>query len=355
MIIDWLRRIVFSPVSLLYGVSVRLRQMGFQTGLLRSSRFDIPIICVGNLSVGGTGKTPHIEYLIRLLQPYINVSILSRGYKRKTEGFNVVNSTNTALEVGDEPLQFKRKFSDVVVAVGERRAYAIPQMLYRHPEIQTILLDDAFQHLAVRPYLNILLTEYSRPFTADFLLPSGNLREWRSGYRRADIIIVTKCPVELSTSEKNRFITEIKPFPHQKVFFSYYDYGKAYHFTTPSVEMDLSADTDVLLVTGIANNDYLVQHLSSVCKSVTSIAFEDHHLFTNYDVAQIKRVFDNIESRKKIILTTEKDATRLELHQSYISENQLDIYILPVEVKFHATEGEDFDSLIKQKLLSFKI
>lgn len=352
-------RVLMSPFALLYGGIVKMRQLSYQLQLLRSSRFDVPTIVVGNLSTGGVGKSPHIEYLIRLLEPYINVAVLSRGYKRKTEGFRLVQPENTALEVGDEPLQFKRKYPSVPVAVGERRAYAIPQMLYQHPDIQTVLLDDAFQHLAVRPYMNVLVTEYSRPYTRDYILPMGNLREGRSGAERADIIVVSKCPTEMQIAEKQRFIKEINPHSQQKVFFSYYDYATPYHILDPSVFLQndnaLDAETEVLLVTGIARVDYLVEHLSHRVKAVTTLSFEDHRIFSNYDVAHVKTLFDQMTGRKKVILTTEKDATRLELHKAYIVENQLNIYAIPIEVKFLFDEQATFDNEIKQRLLDFKI
>ncbi|MBL7817322.1 MAG: tetraacyldisaccharide 4'-kinase [Saprospiraceae bacterium] len=350
-----LMRILLSPFAFIYGSIVQMRQLGYKMQLLRSSRFDVPTIVVGNLSTGGAGKSPHIEYLIRLLEPYINVAVLSRGYKRKTEGFRMVEPDNTALEVGDEPLQFKRKYPSVPVAVGERRAYAIPQIIYRYPDIQTILLDDAFQHLAVQPYKNVLITEYKRPYTKDYLLPVGNLREWRDGAMRADIIVVSKCPIDMQTTEKQQFIRDIQPLEHQKVFFSYYDYGAPYHIFTPSVKTEIDAETDVLLVTGIARVDYLVEHLSKRVKSVTTLAFEDHRVFTNYDVAHVKTLFDQMQGRKKVILTTEKDATRLELHKPYIADNQLNIFAIPVEVKFLFGEQEAFDNTIKNALLDFKI
>jgi tetraacyldisaccharide 4'-kinase len=349
-------KVLFAPLSLLYGFIVSLRAFSYRIGLQRSSRFDVPTICVGNLSMGGAGKSPHIEYLIRLLEPYISVGVLSRGYRRKTEGFLFVEPKSTALDVGDEPLQFKRKFPEVAVAVGERRAYAIPQMLVRFPELQVILLDDAFQHLAVKPYLNVLLTEFSQPFTRDYLVPSGNLREGRSAYKRAQIIVVTKCPFEISALDKEKFRKEIKPLPHQRLYFSYYDYGKPYQMLDPSVYFDLDAETEVLLITGIARTDYLVSWLAPKVKKITTMAFEDHRLFTNYDVAQAKTVFDGMASaRKRIILTTEKDATRLDLHKPYLIENQLNIYALPIQVKFHFDEGAAFDADIKQTLLDFKI
>jgi tetraacyldisaccharide 4'-kinase len=371
-------RILLSPFALIYGGIVSMRQLSYRMQLLRSSRFDVPTIVVGNLSTGGVGKSPHIEYLIRLLSPYINVAVLSRGYKRKTEGFRMVETDSTALEVGDEPLQFKKKYPSVPVSVGERRAYAIPQIIYRNPDIQTILLDDAFQHHAVRPYKSILITEYNRPYTQDFLLPMGNLREWRDGATRADIIIVSKCPMNIQIADKQRFINEINPQAHQKVFFSYYDYATPYNILNPSVnvgfgmsevgstqptteirnlkfEIELDAETEVLLVTGIARVDYLVSYLSTKVKSVTTLSFEDHRVFTNYDMAHVKRLFDQMTGRKKVILTTEKDATRLDLHRPYIEKSQLNIFAIPVEVKFLFGEQEAFDNEIKNALLDFKI
>jgi tetraacyldisaccharide 4'-kinase len=349
-------KILLAPLSLLYGFIVSLRAFSYRIKLQRSSRFDVPTICVGNLSMGGAGKSPHIEYLIRLLEPYISVAVLSRGYRRKTEGFLFVEPKSTALDVGDEPLQFKRKFPKVAVAVGERRAYAIPQMLVRYPELQVILLDDAFQHLAVRPYLNVLLTEFSQPYTRDFLVPSGNLRESRSGAERAQIIVVTKCPLDMSVSDKQKMEREIHPLPHQRLYFSYYDYGKPYHIFDPSVIFNLDAETEVLLITGIARTDYLIDWLAPKVKKITTMAFEDHRLFTNYDVAQFKRVFDGMSSaRKRVILTTEKDATRLDLHKAYFIDNQVDVFALPIEVAFHFGGKEAFDKDIKQTLLDFKI
>jgi tetraacyldisaccharide 4'-kinase len=355
MLQSWIASVFLSPFALVYGAAVSFRTFLYRTRLLRSSRFDVPTICVGNLSTGGTGKTPHIEYLIRLLQPYINVSVLSRGYKRKSEGFRMVEPQDSVLDVGDEPLQFKLKYPSVPVAVSERRAYAVPQMLYRHPDIQAILLDDAFQHLAITPYLHILLTEYDFPFVKDFLLPAGNLRDWRNTHQKADIIVVTKCPQDIQLSEKQLFIDNIKSLSHQKIFFSYFDYDKPYRLFDPSVSFDLDAETEVLLVCGIARTEYLVSYLSSVVKSVTTLKFEDHRLFSNYDVAQFKRLYEGLTAKKKVIITTEKDATRLNLHHAYIRDNQLDIYVLPVEVNFLFNEKEDFDKTIKQALLDFKI
>ena len=190
-------RVLLAPLTVLYGLGVSLRSLFYTSGVLKHTTFSLPIISVGNLSVGGAGKTPHVEYLVQLLKDYVHVATLSRGYKRKTKGFLLVHPHQSATQVGDEPLQYKRKYPDVTVAVGENRSLAIPEMLQHAPQTQVILLDDAFQHIAIRPSLNILLTEHGQLFTDDFLLPSGRLREWRSAYERADTIIVSKCPPDL--------------------------------------------------------------------------------------------------------------------------------------------------------------
>ncbi len=217
---DIVIRILLLPFALLYGIGVGFRNLLYKVGLLKSVHFNLPVISVGNLSVGGAGKSPHIEYLIRWLDQYIGVAMLSRGYGRKTIGFQLVNTFNNSEQAGDEPLQIKRNFPNVPIAVGESRAFGVPELVKYHPETQCVLLDDAFQHLSVTPGMNILLTEFNRPFTRDWLLPAGRLREWRYEYRRADIIIVTKCPEDLSAQQRQRMLLEIDPFPRQRVYFS---------------------------------------------------------------------------------------------------------------------------------------
>ena len=322
--------------------------------MIKSVRFDIPTIAIGNLSVGGAGKTPHIEYLIELLQPYINVATLSRGYKRETTGFLAVEAANSALQVGDEPLQYKRKYPDVFVTVSESRAFAIPKIIQQHPDSQVVLLDDAFQHRAVTPGLNILLTEYNQPYPKDYLLPFGRLREWRSGASRADVIVVTKCPMELSVVERGSMLALLKPLPHQKVFFTYYDYPRAPYYIFGSQTALLNDKLDVLLVCAIARTDYLVSSLNERVNSVRVMEFADHHFFSNADIGQVKRVFDTIESNQKIIITTEKDAVRLQLHADFMIKEQLPIFALPAKVAFHFEEGKKFDELIKGFLLEFR-
>ena len=354
MIQNPLVQILLAPLSFLYGVGVGLRNFFYKNGILKGVEFDMPLISVGNLSIGGAGKTPHIEYLIRLLRDYLNVATISRGYKRKTKGFLIVKPNHNANAVGDEPLQFARKFQDVLVTVSESRTFAVPQILMEQPDNQVILLDDAFQHLSIKPGLNILLTEYSYPFTKDYLLPSGRLREWRSAYRRADIIVVSKCPSKITEADKNRMIADIDPLKRQRIYFSYYEYDRPYFILKPDYYFNLTPDLDVVLISAIARTDYLIEYLEKQVNSIQALEYEDHHYFTKFDVSQLKNAFNKIESSKKIILTTEKDAMRLELHRQFIVDNKLPVYVLPVKVAFHFNEGEAFNNDIKRFLLNFK-
>lgn len=354
MIQNTLVKILLAPFSLLYGFGISLRDFFYRRGLLKGVEFNVPVISVGNLSIGGAGKTPHIEYLIRLLKDYVEIATLSRGYKRKTKGFLTVHPQNTAQQVGDEPLQFKRKYPDIMVTVSESRTFAVPEIMKIKPDMQVILLDDAFQHRSIKPGLNVLLTEFERPFTKDFLLPSGRLREWRSAYERADVIIVSKCPIDVTAEEKEQFRADIKPLPHQKLYFSYYDYFPPYYIFNPRYIAPLKSDWDVILICAIARTDYLVGYLEEKVNSVTVLEYEDHHNFSKFDIGHLKSNFDALESKKKIIITTEKDAMRLEEHRQYLIENQLPIFSLPVEVKFHFEEGEAFDEQVRDYLLNFR-
>ena len=351
---DIVIRILLFPLALLYGLGVGFRNLLYRVGILRSIRFDLPVISVGNLSVGGAGKSPHIEYLIRWLNQFLEVAVLSRGYGRKTSGYRPVTVIDTAEMAGDEPLQIKRKFPDVAVCVSESRALGVPELVKRNPETQCVLLDDAFQHLAVTPGLNILLTEFSHPFTRDWLLPSGRLRESRSGYRRADIIVVTKCPADLTPLQRQKMVAEIDPFPRQFVFFSRYRYGIPYDLLRPDLRRPLDLDTEVLLLSAIANTDYLLKHLSASVKSAQTLEFEDHHFFREDELNDLLRRFNRMQGRNKIILTTEKDAMRLELHQGFFWKNELPVYVLPIEVEFCDGDEVAFQEEVKRVLLDFK-
>lgn len=351
---DILIRILLLPLALLYGLGIGIRNLLYRIGALRSVRFDLPVISVGNIAVGGTGKTPHIEYLLRWLGQYLEIAVLSRGYGRKTEGYRPVTPIDTAEDVGDEPLQFKRKFPDNPISVGESRALGVPELVKRNPETQCVLLDDAFQHLAVTPGLNVLLTEFERPFTRDWLLPSGRLREWRSGFRRADVIVVTKCPPELTARQRQDMLREIDPYPRQRVYFSRYRYGEPYDLLRPDVRRSLDRQTDVLLLSAIANTDYLLRYLAGEVNSVQTLEFEDHHYFEETDLNQLLRRFDALPGERKMILTTEKDAMRLELHEGFLWKNQLPLFVLPAEVQFCDQDEAAFQADVKRFLLEFK-
>lgn len=355
MIQNWLAKIFLFPFSLLYGLGVSIRNSFYETGMLKGSKFNLPVISVGNLTVGGAGKTPHIEYLIVLLKDYLNVATLSRGYKRKTKGFRLVKRQDHVSLVGDEPLQFKRKFPDVSVAVAESRNIGIPQLVQSQSALQVILLDDAFQHRSVLPGLNILLTEYSNPFYQDYLLPMGRLREGRGAYNRADIIIVSKCPNTISESERREFSEHINLLSHQTIFFSKYEYLTPYKIFDYSQKLSPQADSSIILISAIASTDYLLDYLESQFGEVISMNYEDHHYYTDVDLEQLFLTFDQIENPNKYIVTTEKDGIRLGEHHKYIQQKNLPIYILPIKVAFLDNDGLLFDELLKKFLLNFTV
>jgi len=351
---DIVIRVLLLPVALLYGLAVGLRSFLYRIGVLRSIRFDLPVISVGNLSVGGAGKSPHIEYLLQWLDQYVQPAVLSRGYGRKTEGFRLVTTLDNAEQVGDEPLQFKKKFPNIPISVSESRALGVPELVKRNPSIQCVLLDDAFQHLAVTPGLNILLTEYEHPFTRDWLLPSGRLREWRHEYRRADIMIVTKCPPELTREQRDKMHEELDAYPRQRVYFTKYRYGTPYDLLRPDVQVTLDLSTTVLLISAIANSDYLLQYLGGQVQAIHTQEFVDHHYFETADLVELMRRFENLPQKNKIIVTTEKDAMRLALHQDFFWKNNIPIFVLPIEVVFLNEDEAAFQADVKQFLLDFK-
>jgi tetraacyldisaccharide 4'-kinase len=347
-------QILLSPFAILFGIGVTLKNILYSVGLLKGLKYSIPVINIGNLTVGGAGKTPHTEYLIRLLKEYISVATLSRGYQRKSKGFMLVQPRHNATIAGDEPLQYKRKFPDITVAVSESRSLGIPKLMQQNPGIQTILLDDAYQHRSVDPALNILLTEYGHLFTQDYLLPIGRLREWRSAYRRAHRMIVTKCPADLTQNEADKITQDIRPLAHQKLYFSRYKYHHPYYIFNPSYRILLEEEVDVLLVCAIARTTYLEEYVSDKVKSLKTLQYEDHHTFTSFDLGQIQRHFEQIESDKKLILTTEKDAMRLELHRAFLHQKEMPVFALPIEVEFLFNQKEAFDADIQDFLLKFK-
>ena len=344
-------RILLLPFAILYWLGISIRNWLFDKHFFKTSSFGLPLICVGNLSAGGTGKSPMVEYLVVLLKDSFKIATLSRGYKRKTKGYALANELSTALEIGDEPMQFHLKFPDVPVAVGEKRVEAIPQLLHDRPETTAIILDDAFQHRSVTAGLNILLTDYHNLFTRDFYLPTGDLRDLKSGYKRAAIIIVTKCPPDLPESEKLKLVKEIRPLLHQSVFFTAIQYGELYHIISGQKQL-LDTDTEVLLVTGIANPRPLKKMLEMHSNSYQMLQYADHHIFSIDDLHEIKKKFESMNTENKILLTTEKDAVRLAKFKGEI--DALPLYVIPVQHRFLFNEGTKFDNLILGFINNFK-
>jgi len=343
-----LLRFLLIPFSLLYGIAVFIRNKLYDKKIFGSTEFDIPVICVGNLSAGGTGKTPMIEYLVSLLNEFYKTGTLSRGYKRRTTGFLIANENSTAEQAGDEPLQLKKKFPDTLVAVGEDRMLAIPEMLATEPELQVILLDDAFQHRSVKAGLNILLTPYDSPFYNDRLLPAGRLREQKSGAERADIVIVTRTPESAEESSKQKVKREINCYTSAPVFFSGLKYGKAYPlFNNGEKQLTISDfKSPVILFCGIAHPDSLINYLKNQDCIVHPILFPDHHFFTQNDLEKLLQLWNRIQTEKKIILTTEKDATRLAGFKDWFTENKPDVWVQPVKSEFQENDKNQLNKLI---------
>jgi tetraacyldisaccharide 4'-kinase len=343
-------RVLLLPFSLVYGLIIYIRNWLFDSNILRSATFNLPLICVGNLAVGGTGKSPMVEFLIGKLKDDFRLAILSRGYKRKTIGYTLASEKSTALEIGDEPMQFYNKFPDVTVAVGEERVVAIPQLLHDKPDTRVIILDDAFQHRSVTAGFNILLTDYNNLFTRDWFLPTGDLRDQKKSARRANIILVTKCPQDLSLAEKNQLIREIRPAASQHIFFTAISYGKPYQVITRELWIP-NKTTEVLLVTGIANPGQLKKHLEEKFNGYDELAFSDHHIFTIDDLKHILKRFDQIQSPEKILLTTEKDAVRLQKFSQQLRE--LPVFVMPIQPVFLFNEENQFTRLITTFIQEF--
>ncbi len=344
-------KIILFPFSIAYGAILSLRNKLYDWGVFSSTEFEIPIISVGNLSVGGTGKTPHIEYLIRLLSPEFDLATLSRGYGRKTKGFVLSDMQSTTADIGDEPLQFKNKYNAIHVAVDAKRVNGITKIIELFPSVQSILLDDAFQHRAVKPGLSIVLTDFSNLYLNDHVVPTGTLREFRSGIKRADIIIVTKCPKILVPIERKRLMKEMNPLPHQTIYFSFIKYSEFLLLNSEkknpvSKSYYSEHNYSILLLTGIANTQPLEQYLRTKVKTVIPVKFPDHHQFTKSDLGLVQKTFHSIPTENKIILTTEKDAMRLKLPEFSAILDTLPIFYMPIEIDFYEHEKEQFNEQI---------
>lgn len=339
-------RILLFPFSLVYCLVTSIRNTLYNSGIKKSTRYPVPLISVGNLTVGGTGKTPLTELLIKTLIPDYPSALLSRGYGRKTKGPLHAKNDATASTIGDEPLQMKQKFPSLTVMVAERRTLGMDYLLHLNPPPKVVLLDDAYQHRAVTPGLSILVTDYFRPIYKDFCLPSGNLREPLCGKNRANIIIVNKCPCNLSETEKNKILRKLKPTAQQQVFFSSisYDQLKPLNNTTPLPQLD-HGKKSVLAITGIGNPAPFFNEVARYAKELVKITFPDHHDFSDSDLRKITNKLKKM-SPDSIVITTEKDAVRLR-HKSLPDGLSEKIWYLPIELKILFNEQDTFIKTVK--------
>ena len=343
---DWLL-----PFSWIYGSIVRFRNLLFDMGLKKSKSFSIPIISVGNITVGGSGKTPHVEYLIRLLHDKAKIAVLSRGYKRKSHGYVLAEESTTMPEIGDEPFQMHQKFSDIYVAVDAKRARGIENLQNDEAtkDVDVVLLDDAFQHRYVKPGINILLVDYHRLIIYDKMLPAGRLREPLSGKNRADIVIITKCPKDLKPMEFRVLTKAMDLYPFQKLYFTSIDYDTPKGvFEEKQIELDKLQDYHVLLLTGIASPKQMEHDLKPMTKDITNLSFGDHHSFKGKDIDRINDAFESMPE-PRIIITTEKDAVRLRETEGLYEKVKSNMYELPIKVSFMLDQQDNFN----EKIISY--
>lgn len=349
-----------APFAFLYGLGVRLRNQLFAWGVLPAEQYALPVICVGNLSAGGTGKTPHTEYIVDMLRKQYRVAVLSRGYKRKTRGFIVADAGSSSREIGDEPFQIKQKYPDVLVAVdanrrrGIRNLEALPEEV--RPEV--IVLDDAFQHRYVTPSLAIVLTDLHRLFYADRLLPVGRLREPREAIRRADVVIVTKCEEGLKPIEFRIIEEDMNLQAHQELFFTrivYEDIRPVFPDKAPRRSLkETDKKEDILLISGIASPRLFIREVETYSDNVAALVFPDHHGFGKQDIRKIKGVFDKMDSPGKFMLVTEKDAARLVGHPLVPEEWKSALYYLPIGLDFCMDKQSAFEGLIKKHIVTIQ-
>ncbi len=340
-------RLLLLPFTILYAMAIAVRNFLYTSRIITRTRFDFPIICIGNLSAGGTGKTPHIEWLIRLLGIDYKLAVLSRGYKRKTVGYILADTKSTPQSIGDEPFQIAQNFPNVSVAVSENRVLGIPHLLGDVTDTEVILMDDGLQHLPVKPGFSIILTDYHHPFYNDWLLPSGRLREFRSGYKKAEVIVVTKCPPLLSKTERELITTQIRPMPNQTVFFTTLQYGNL----QPVFEQKLPDQTQsVLAVSGIASPELFCNELNSRYTQLTSLAYSDHQEYTNLILTEIAEKYRSLDNA--IIVTTQKDAVKFHTETAINILGKLPVFYLPVQVKLLDDSEESFKKLLTQYIVN---
>jgi tetraacyldisaccharide 4'-kinase len=349
------RSIFLYPLSFLYGLITGFRNFLYNTEILKSHTFPMPVICVGNLTAGGTGKTPLTEYLVNLLREDFNVVVLSRGYKRKTRGFLFAGENSRSEDIGDEPLQIARKFPGITVAVDRKRVHGVREILEKKPDSQVIILDDAFQHRSITPGYSILLSDFDRLMIHDQMLPYGNLRESIANMKRADIIMITKSPETITPIQRRLIVKEIQKAPYQELFFTSITYK-----TPLPVFDDVKAEKDIfsrrrkenppgiVLVSGIANPKPLAGYLQKLTGEIINLPFGDHHKFSNSDFEKIMDTWESLKSSRKYLITTEKDAVRIREFTNIAEAIRKVFYYIPVVIKFLKDNREEFDNLITE-------
>lgn len=338
---------ILFPFSFLYGIVISVRNKLFDWKIIKTKRFNKPVICIGNITVGGTGKTPHTEYLIRQLKNDYSLAILSRGYKRKTKGFISVTKHSKVDEVGDEPLQIKRKFNDIEVAVDEDRAHGIETIFSKKNAANVVILDDAFQHRKVTAGFRVLLTDYNRLLTSDYLMPVGRLREHRHNKKRAHCVIITKCPNDLKPFDYRILTKKLDLFPYQTLCFTTFTYKRLIPLKGTKVyynAIDDLRNKELIVVTGIANPKPLYKMLKSLGAKVHKVRFADHHQYSKHDLEKVQKKYNHLEEAEPLVICTEKDAVKFNELLSQGVHKAIPFYYLPIEVEFLNGSGETFNN-----------
>lgn len=338
--------ILFLPFSFLYGIVISFRNFFYDKKIINHQKYNFPIITVGNITVGGTGKTPHVEFLVNVLSEKYKIAVISRGYKRKTNGFVLSSNESTVAEIGDEPKQIKSKFKEnVIVAVDKDRNNAIKNLFANEIKFDIIILDDAYQYRKIKPDISILLIDYSKPIYKDYLLPSGDLREKARNKNRADIVIITKCPDKLTPIRRRIITKELSLYSFQQIYFTKFKYGKFTHILNNDKTIEINSQYSVLLVTGIANPNTLINYVKSITENIIHKRYPDHYNFNHQDIVMLIDDFDNIKNKNKIILTTEKDAMRLQEFDYQTEKGNLvdkPIYFIPINIIFADSNENEF-------------
>jgi tetraacyldisaccharide 4'-kinase len=346
------RNILLYPLSLIYGMITGIRNFLYNSGVLPTKEFHLPVICVGNITVGGTGKTPHTEYIAELLKEHFRVATLSRGYKRKSNGFRIATASSPVSEIGDEPMQICRKFPEVLVAVDRNRVNGVQRILEESPDTEVIILDDAFQHRRITPGFSILLSDFDRLIINDHMMPYGNLRENKGNMRRADVILITKSPENISPIQRRIIVKEVDKAPYQNLYFTTFTYKNPVRVfeeknsSKDTFDLSDAAGSSIVLVTGIANPQPLKEFLQKSFEEIIHLPYPDHYNFKEKDIQKISEAFNELKSKSKFLFTTEKDAVRLREFTNIAEPLKSSLFYIPIGIHFLNDDKDEFDNLI---------